>query len=89
MARSKVILSRCSEYAPKKITEAIQKQFELLGGLEGGLALEDPQVVDEGDATSGEEDVELGPYCGEEMVHHGGHALGGRSPAEAFAHDLR
>jgi uncharacterized protein (DUF362 family) len=34
MARSKVILSRCSEYAPKKIAEAIQKQFELLGGLE-------------------------------------------------------
>ena len=34
MVSPKVILSRCSEYTPPKIAEAIQKQFELLGGLE-------------------------------------------------------
>ncbi|MBN1806643.1 MAG: DUF362 domain-containing protein [Sedimentisphaerales bacterium] len=34
MTSPKVILSRCSEYTPPKIAEAIQKQFELLGGLE-------------------------------------------------------
>jgi uncharacterized protein (DUF362 family) len=34
MANPKVILSRCNEYAPVKIAQVIQKQFELLGGLE-------------------------------------------------------
>jgi uncharacterized protein (DUF362 family) len=33
MTSSKVILSRCTDYTPPKIAEAIQKQFELLGGL--------------------------------------------------------
>jgi uncharacterized protein (DUF362 family) len=33
MTGPKVILSRCTDYAPPKIAEAIQKQFELLGGL--------------------------------------------------------
>lgn len=33
MASPKVILTRCIEYTPQKITEALQKQFDLLGGL--------------------------------------------------------
>jgi len=33
MTSPKVILSRCTDYTPTKITEAIQKHFELLGGL--------------------------------------------------------
>jgi len=33
MTSSTVILSRCTDYTPSKISEAIQKQFELLGGL--------------------------------------------------------
>jgi len=33
MTSSKVILSRCTDYTPPKIADAIQKQFELLGGL--------------------------------------------------------
>jgi uncharacterized protein (DUF362 family) len=34
MTSPKVILSRCTDYTSSKITEAIQKQFELLGGLQ-------------------------------------------------------
>jgi uncharacterized protein (DUF362 family) len=34
MTSPKVILSRCTDYTPQKIAEAIQKQFELLGGLQ-------------------------------------------------------
>jgi uncharacterized protein (DUF362 family) len=34
MTSPKVILSRCTEYTPQKIAGAIQKQFDLLGGLE-------------------------------------------------------
>jgi uncharacterized protein (DUF362 family) len=34
MTSPKVILSRCTDYTPSKIAEAIQKQFELLGGLQ-------------------------------------------------------
>lgn len=34
MTSPKVILTRCSEYTPPKIAEALQKQFELLGGLQ-------------------------------------------------------
>ena len=34
MPNPTVILSRCSDYSPSGIAEALQKQFELLGGLE-------------------------------------------------------
>ncbi|HUU18430.1 MAG TPA: DUF362 domain-containing protein [Sedimentisphaerales bacterium] len=34
MPNPTVILSRCSDYSPPGIAEALQKQFELLGGLE-------------------------------------------------------
>ena len=34
MPNPTVILSRCSDYSQTKIAEALQKQFELLGGLE-------------------------------------------------------
>ncbi len=34
MPNPTVILSRCSDYNPPGITEALQRQFELLGGLE-------------------------------------------------------
>ncbi len=34
MTSQKVILSRCTDYTTQKIAEAIQKQFELLGGLQ-------------------------------------------------------
>jgi uncharacterized protein (DUF362 family) len=34
MTSQKVILSRCTDYTPQKIAEAIRKQFELLGGLQ-------------------------------------------------------
>jgi len=34
MPNPTVILSRCTDYSPPGITEAIQRQFELLGGLE-------------------------------------------------------
>ncbi len=34
MPNPTVILSRCSDYSQTRITEALQKQFELLGGLE-------------------------------------------------------
>ncbi len=34
MPNPTVILSRCSDYSPHGIAEALQKQFELLGGLE-------------------------------------------------------
>lgn len=34
MPNPRVILSRCSDYSPPGIAEALQKQFELLGGLE-------------------------------------------------------
>ena len=34
MTSPKVILSRCTDYTPSKIAEAIQKQFEFLGGLQ-------------------------------------------------------
>ena len=34
MTNPKVILSRCNEYTPSKIAHALQKQFELLGGIE-------------------------------------------------------
>jgi uncharacterized protein (DUF362 family) len=34
MNSPKVILSRCTDYTPQKIAQAIQKQFELLGGLQ-------------------------------------------------------
>jgi len=34
MTSPKVILSRCTDYTPQKIAEAIQKQFEFLGGLQ-------------------------------------------------------
>lgn len=33
MTSQTVILSRCTDYTPSKIAEAIKKQFELLGGL--------------------------------------------------------
>lgn len=33
MTSPTVILSRCTDYTPSKIADAIQKQFELLGGL--------------------------------------------------------
>jgi len=33
MTNPKVILSKCSDYTPSKIAQAIQKQLELLGGL--------------------------------------------------------
>jgi uncharacterized protein (DUF362 family) len=34
MPNPTVILSRCSDYSPPGVVEALQKQFELLGGLE-------------------------------------------------------
>jgi uncharacterized protein (DUF362 family) len=34
MPNPTVILSRCSDYSPPGIAEALQRQFELLGGLE-------------------------------------------------------
>jgi len=50
MPNPTVILSRCSDYSPPGIAEALQKQFELLGGLEkfvtpGGTVLLKPNFI--------------------------------------------
>ena len=50
MTSPKVILSRCTDYTPSKITEAIQEQFELLGGLQkfitrGDIVLLKPNFI--------------------------------------------
>ena len=34
MSNATVTLTRCTDYSRPKITEAIKRQFELLGGLE-------------------------------------------------------
>ncbi len=33
-SKSIVAVTRCSDYSQQKISDALQKQFELLGGLE-------------------------------------------------------